>query len=276
MNTRILIQQSKGTAYIQLDTQKCKACWKCIEGCKKQVIGRIDLPWHKHALIVDPGNCSGCLNCVTACQYNALSGIDKAKQETESQKNKILISFIINNLLLLTGIVMIFSGLILQLGFHAGGDRGPSHDVQIFSSQPVQYEQLRKINTDKVVYGLHYKEWSVTHKYAIVFFSLLMGYHIYIHCKWYKSVIIKHQLRKNIQLITLSVLFILVAFTGLVPWFIDLSGSPNILRLIFIEIHDKLALILVVYMLFHFTGRYNWFYNTYSKRIRKKVAGWKI
>ena len=61
------------TPFVQLDTQKCKACWKCIENCPNQVINKIDLPWHKHALIVKPDACIGCLNCVNICQYGAYS-----------------------------------------------------------------------------------------------------------------------------------------------------------------------------------------------------------
>ncbi|MDP4266867.1 MAG: hypothetical protein Q8880_05485 [Bacteroidota bacterium] len=70
---------------------------------------------------------------------------------------------------------------------------------------------------------------------------------------------------KNIQVVTLSMIFMIVAFTGLVPWFIDLTGSGGILRLILIEIHDKLALILVIYIVLHLIKRCRWFITTYAK-----------
>jgi len=63
------------TAYILLDTGKCKACWKCLEKCSNNVIGRINLPWHKHARISNDSICTGCLKCVNACAFNALSVI---------------------------------------------------------------------------------------------------------------------------------------------------------------------------------------------------------
>jgi len=44
-----------------------------MKNCPNQVINKIDLPWHKHALIVKPDACIGCLNCVNICQYGAYS-----------------------------------------------------------------------------------------------------------------------------------------------------------------------------------------------------------
>jgi 2-oxoglutarate ferredoxin oxidoreductase subunit delta len=53
-----------------------------MEECPKNVIGRINLPWHKHARIVNGSNCTGCMNCVKICQYGAFYLIpDGAKQE---------------------------------------------------------------------------------------------------------------------------------------------------------------------------------------------------
>ena len=63
------------TKYILLDTGKCEACWKCIEVCSNNVFGRVNLPWHKHALIIDSDNCTGCSKCVKACEFNAISKV---------------------------------------------------------------------------------------------------------------------------------------------------------------------------------------------------------
>ena len=63
------------TAHIQLDPHKCKACWECIEACPKQVLGKIDLPFHKHAKIVNPDVCIGCKKCVKACLHGAISAV---------------------------------------------------------------------------------------------------------------------------------------------------------------------------------------------------------
>ncbi|HVN49378.1 MAG TPA: 4Fe-4S dicluster domain-containing protein [Bacteroidota bacterium] len=87
-NLRSIIFSHKHTLtpFVQLDTKKCKACWTCIENCSQQIINKVDLPWHKHALIVEPDACIGCLNCVNICPYNAYSINDRAKQGTEKTK----------------------------------------------------------------------------------------------------------------------------------------------------------------------------------------------
>ena len=60
------------TVFIWLDTKKCIACWMCQDKCPKHVIGKVNLPWHKHAHIVKASNCTGCNKCVNVCQSNAL------------------------------------------------------------------------------------------------------------------------------------------------------------------------------------------------------------
>jgi len=174
-------------------------------------------------------------------------------------------NFLVNNLLLVSGLVMVFSGLVLQLGFHMGGPDEHQVSAQGVQFQSMQYEQLREIDTNKMVCGYNYPGWSTIHKYVIVFFSLLMIYHTYIHWKWYKGVITKHLIGKNRQVIILSVLFLLVAVTGLVPWFIDLSGGTGIFRMLFIEIHDKITFVLIGFLILHFVKRAKWFVTTYTK-----------
>ena len=251
------------TPFVQLNTRRCKACWKCLSDCSNMVIGKVDLPWHKHALIVEPGQCTGCLKCLKACQYGAYSKVDKTNQVILKKQNGVFKKFIINNLLLIIGLSMVLSGFALQFGFHMGSmddHHGRGHSEL---SQPVIYEQTRGIDTVKTIWGLNYSGWSTTHKSVIFLFAFLMIYHIYDHWKWYKAVVSKHLIGKNKQVITLSILFLLVAITGLVPWIIDLSGSSNGMRILLIEIHDKLALILFIYLLLHVIGRIKWFANAY-------------
>ncbi|MDD5363480.1 MAG: 4Fe-4S binding protein [Ignavibacteria bacterium] len=65
------------TEFIKLNTGKCTACWKCIEACAKNVIGRINLPWHKHAKLINSGNCTGCQKCLKICEFGAYELIQK-------------------------------------------------------------------------------------------------------------------------------------------------------------------------------------------------------
>ena len=69
------------TKYIQLDTKKCEACWKCMEVCPNNVFGRINLPWHKHVKLKNISDCTGCLKCVNVCASNAINKRMKEKAD---------------------------------------------------------------------------------------------------------------------------------------------------------------------------------------------------
>lgn len=261
----IFSREHTRTPFVKLDTGVCKACWLCIDVCSNQVIGKVDLPWHKHALISRPDACTGCLNCVSICEYNAYSINDKEKHADVKKKNRVFNNFLVNNLLLLFGIIMVYSGLVMQVGFHMGGPHGNENGNHTVQSQTMQYEQIREIDSGKIVSGFNYTSWSAIHKFVIVLFTLLMIYHTSIHWKWYKTVFTKHLTGKNKQVIILSVIFVLVAITGLVPWFIDLYGGAGTLRMLFIEIHDKIALILIVFLILHLIKRAKWYSSAYDK-----------
>ncbi len=162
---------------------------------------------------------------------------------------------------------MATSGLVLQIGFHIGSSGRPHEGGR--HSDAVTIEPFQRVIPDNTVWGINYPTWSTIHKVAIVLFSLLMFYHLIIHWKWYKGVFKNHLMHKNRQVITLSILFILVALTGFIPWFFDLAGSKSIIRLILIEIHDKLAIILAVYLVLHIFRRFKWFSNTFEKLKRQ-------
>jgi len=67
--------RANSTKFINLDARKCEACWECVKACKNETLGKVDLFFHRHALIVNPDKCTGCLRCVKACKYRALTAI---------------------------------------------------------------------------------------------------------------------------------------------------------------------------------------------------------
>lgn len=155
------------------------------------------------------------------------------------------LSFKINLGLLFSALIMIFSGLLLQLQYHIGNHGN--------------------IATNNNVFGVDYYGWSSIHKISIVILSLLMIFHVYLHWKWYSTVIKKRLVSKNKQVLTLSVLFILVAVTGFIPWIIHLLEGNVMVRKAFVEIHDKLAIILSIYLVLHIIKRLKWFFTTFDK-----------
>ena len=160
-------------------------------------------------------------------------------------------SFLINLGLLISGLVTVFSGLLIQVEYHMG------HHGNI------------AINDH--VFGISYYGWSDIHKVSIVTISLLMIFHVSMHWKWYKVVIKKKLVAKNIQVLTLSVVFILVAITGFIPWFIGLMNGDVMSRKVFIEIHDKLAIILSVYLILHVIKRLKWFFRIFEKNKKEST-----
>ena len=160
--------------------------------------------------------------------------------------------FIINTGLIIFGIATVFFGLLIQVNYHIGhhGD----------------------LSINDNVFGINYQSWSAIHKIAIVGLSVLMIYHIYRHWKWYKAVITKKLIAKNRQVLILSLLFVLVAITGLTPWFIDLLNGDETQRKSFIEIHDKLAIVLSVYLILHIIKRLKWYVTTFEKIKNKHIT----
>jgi hypothetical protein len=191
---------------------------------------------------------------------------------TEAKWRKLFSRFLVNNLLLIFSVMIALSGLVLQVGYHMGGpDAHHRNDLQ---TATMSYEQVRQIDQNKTIWGYNYSGWSSIHKITIVVFSLFMLYHISVHWKWYAGVVRKRLFGRNKEAISLTVLFLLVALTGIIPWLIDLSGSSSLLRMAFIEIHDKITFLLIVLLFLHMIRRSRWFVNTYRKlmHIRKISA----
>lgn len=153
--------------------------------------------------------------------------------------------FGINLTLLLCGIATAFSGLTIMLHYHMGhqGD----------------------ISTTDSFLGLTYSGWSWIHKISTVVLSLLMTYHILLHWKWYKNVLLKKLPAKNRQVLILSAIFSIAFLTGFIPWFLQLGDDTDFTRKFILEIHDKTGLILIIFLVLHLTKRFKWFKSNYAR-----------
>jgi hypothetical protein len=159
--------------------------------------------------------------------------------------------FMTNLGLLFIGSAMVISGVLIQFKYHMG--------------------HHGEIDTGFLVLGISYFGWSYIHKASIIALSILMILHVTLDWKWYVTVAKKRMLARNKQVITLIVIFGIVAFTGYIPWFIKLAGGSEVTREFLIEIHDKMALVLCVYLFMHVVKRFRWFVFTFNK-LRKQ--GW--
>lgn len=71
------------TEFINLDSGKCRACWKCIDSCPEKVFGKINIIIHKHALIINDERCTGCGKCVKTCDHKAINRLKKREDYCE-------------------------------------------------------------------------------------------------------------------------------------------------------------------------------------------------
>jgi ferredoxin len=61
------------TGHVWANTRNCQACWECVDGCPKQVIGKVGFLWHKHIVFKNSENCSGCQKCLQTCPHGVFS-----------------------------------------------------------------------------------------------------------------------------------------------------------------------------------------------------------
>lgn len=160
------------------------------------------------------------------------------------------LSFANNLVLLLSGIAMAFSGFLIQFKYHMGHHGG--------------IDKLAEF------WGINYSGWSAVHKISVVFLTVFMVIHSTQHWKWYKAVVRKRLFAKNKEVAILTVVFVLAALAGYIPWVISLLGGSELLRKIFMEIHDKLTLILFVCLVIHIARRLKWYVVAYTK-LRKEA-----
>ena len=166
-------------------------------------------------------------------------------------KKNPMFGFLINLGLLLFGSAMVFSGLLLQISYHMG--------------------HHGEIDTNHLVLGLNYFNWSDIHLISAGLVSIGMVFHIILHWKWYTTVVQKKKLVvKNQQAILLTIVFVVVAITGYISWVVKLSGGPDLSRKFYMEIHDKITWALLVYLIFHVTKRFKWYFKTFEK-VKKKT-----
>lgn len=243
MKIQSIRQNPTRTKFIQLDTRKCIACWKCQSECRNQVIGRVDLPWHKHSRFVNSTKCTGCFKCLNVCAPGALVKISNNEQGRNDSKKKNIISLMTNLGLLLFGFLMAFSGFLIQIRYHMG------HNHEMHNST---------LDND-------FCFWADTHKISSMFFSFLVIYHFIIHLKWYKTVFIKKTAGKNKLQLLLVFVFILVAISGYIPWILDLTGRSELIRKFFIEIHDKITILLFFLIIVHFIKKFRYYITSFKK-----------
>ena len=63
-------------SYIAINTKIFRACWTCVRSCQQNVLGYVNLPFHKHVKIVNANDCIGCYRCIKVCPYRAIAKVE--------------------------------------------------------------------------------------------------------------------------------------------------------------------------------------------------------
>lgn len=156
----------------------------------------------------------------------------------------IKMNFYVNLLNIIPFLFLIITGSILQIEYH-----------------------LLKLPTDYLIANLNKADWLVLHKISAII--SLMG--VIIHCILHWNVIKIHSsilfVKKTIKRIPSSYYLLLVAIpttlTALFSWVFIHSTSNN--RTMLIEIHDKIALIVIILSTIHIFSRLKWMLNIFKK-----------
>lgn len=219
MNSHRFNRNHTLTDYIRLDTRRCIACWKCVNSCPENVMDKVDLPWHKHAIIKNPATCIGCLKCSKLCETGAIS----SRKSSQGNVGKHYTPFakMVYISLLLSTMALIFTGFAIQFRYHMG-----NHGY---------------IEVNDTFIGMGYHTWSLMHKTISVIFAVTVTVHIYLRRKF-----LKHN-RKTAIILILTI----TALTGFFAWCCSFSESMELVRKALIEIHDKITLILSLVMIVH-------------------------
>jgi hypothetical protein len=161
-----------------------------------------------------------------------------------AEMKNLRISFLVNLGLIAAACVVAFTGFAIQVGYHMG--------------------HQGSIDDSRVVIGMTYSDWSAAHKLAVIVLSILVIVHIVRHWTRYKTMVRKKLYGRNKTTVALTLLFVAVAVTGYIPWLIDLVGGHAAARKVFIEIHDKITLILCLYFVIHTAQKVRWFVVSYK------------
>ena len=75
--------------------------------------------------------------------------------------------------------------------------------------------------------GTHevWHNWAVFHVFVSMLFLIAVIFHVAMHLEWYKGIIKKRIGRKSKVTAVLSVIFLLLSFTGLALWGINGANS---------------------------------------------------
>jgi cation transport ATPase len=134
-------------------------------------------------------------------------------------------------------LLLSFSGLLMQMNYHMG-----HHPESLLCM------------------GMNKEGWLWLHKIVSLLFVVLAGYHIYQRRKWLLRFLKRNKNQQKQKVKTnslwLSLLFVPASITAFISWFI--LTDPHSDKAL-IEIHDKLGILITVFLIIHLLQHRRWF-----------------
>ncbi len=159
-------------------------------------------------------------------------------------------NFYVNLAALVPFLVTIATGMVLQLQYH-----------------------MHHLPDCSPVLGLGRHGWLTLHKISAVTSLACILHHCAHHWKFIVTVTKKKLYRKKMSSAVVSyylfVIFVPTALTAILSWTF-MTGRA---RFMLVEVHDKLALLLVFVFSAHLVTRAGWMVKTYRTLVRKRPAG---
>lgn len=148
----------------------------------------------------------------------------------------------VNAIIFFPFLILAFSGLLLQHSYH-----------------------LEHMAGTVSVLGLNRSGWLLLHKITAVLSAAGVSMHVSLHMNWLKAVFLKKLYKKpnwNIQItLWLLILAAVTILTGIYPW---LFAPTAQIRHGFIEIHDKMGILLAILFILHKLNHWKWIIRTIS------------
>jgi hypothetical protein len=155
----------------------------------------------------------------------------------------------IDTALAITGLYFSLSGILIQVKYHMHGR-----------------------SKESLLLGMDYTTWNALHVISSLLGLVLISTHIYQHRKWYMYILKSRKIPKQKPTFIISIIFFLMVLTGLTPLTFRLIDPVKFagLRFMFIEVHDKLGILLSILLTGHILRRLSILKKNIGKTLNTK------
>ena len=200
------------TRYVAMAPNRCAACWVCTEQCPQKVIGKAGRFWHRHVIFENADACIGCGKCIKVRPNGVFSKSTPTSPTHKADKRAL------PRIAWLLPIAFVASA-VTGIGLHIAG-HGNSHET--------------------------WHNWGVAHMAVSFLWLLSVAAHAKRHRLWYKTLMCERTTNKHRTTLFLSVVFLIVAITGiLLMACVEGANSPIGL------LHYKLGILLLASTVVH-------------------------